>query len=104
MPMNQALLRALHLSFLLLALIFMMGCSPTPGGELTPPDTPSLTAKARHASVQLSWPYVEGAAEYQIYWSTTLAGTNEMQSASFVTKDLSYLHDGLDNGKTTTMQ
>lgn len=91
----------MHRSLLLLALSFLVSCAPTPGSENDfPPGKPSLSAQARHQSVQLSWPPVADAEAYLIYWSATAEGVRDLQDSSFVTKELAYQHEGLKNGQT----
>ena len=100
--MNRPLMRSVYLSFLLLAASFVLSCSSSPGSQdvFPAPSTPSLTAKARHQSVQLAWSEVDNAEGYLIYWSPTPEGTRAMADSSFVTEKLSFNHEGLKNGQT----
>ena len=89
-------------SLLWWALCFIVSCSPTPGSKdgNSPAGKPTLTAKARHESVQLSWSPVDDADKYVIYWSPTQEGTRNMQEVSFETDQVSFNHKGLTNGQT----
>ena len=99
--MSRSLLSIMRLSFLLLILNFIVGCSSSPGSndDYSPPDTPSLSANAHNGSVTLTWPAVNKAVSYKLYWSMTQQGTREM-SAPIPVTGLTYNHEGRNNGQT----
>lgn len=99
--MNRLPVRPARLPLLLLIVGLVVSCSSSPGSkdDHTVPGAPTPTANPRNGFVSLSWPVVNDAVEYRIYWSTTPGGTRDM-SAPIPVTELSYQHEGLSNGQT----
>lgn len=99
--MSRLLMRPVHLLLLSLVFGFAASCSSAPGSkdDYPRPESPSLSANAHNGFVTLSWPAVNNATGYRIYWSTTSGGTRDMSNYTSRT-ELSFLHVGLENGQT----
>lgn len=99
--MKRSLVQVAHLSPVSFLLSFIVSCSPAPGSkdDYPQPDRPSPTAQAHNASVTLSWPAVNHASQYLIYWSTTPGGTRDASNPIAHT-DLEFEHLNLHNGTT----
>lgn len=99
--MSRLLVHWARLALWSLILSFAVSCSSSPGSRdnYPRPDPPSPSVNAYDGFVRLTWAPVANAVKYQIYWSTTPGGTADMSDPIPVT-DLSYPHEGRQNGQT----
>jgi len=64
---------------------------------IPPPDSPSATATPRDGRLIISWNSVDGAASYNIYWST-ISGVTKDTGTKIAGVVSPYIHSGLTNG------
>jgi len=65
-----------------------------------PVDTPTVTLTAGDRSITVSWTAVDGASSYAVYRSDGVDGCNIGKAIIARTSDLSFLDQGLANGRT----
>jgi fibronectin type 3 domain-containing protein len=88
----------------LLLSVLAAGCSKSSspeagGGAPTPLKAYSLTASAADSAATLSWPSINGASTYTLYWSTG-ADVNPASANKLTNVATPYTHTGLSNGTT----
>ena len=84
------------------AVLVISGCSKssspqTSGVTPTPLKAYSLTASAADSAATLSWPSINGASTYNLYWSTG-ADVNPASANKLTNVAPPYTHTGLSNG------
>ena len=68
--LSKYLTKRYCLYFLIVTAMFLGGCDP--GGELSQPAPPSISAKASNQSVTVQWSAVEGTDYYLVYYSDSI--------------------------------